>query len=194
MFLTYLLVILSFAVSAQTGKQTASAAPSKVKATVGKPAEKKKAKIKKTVKATAPKLDLQNFYANQCLMPDSACNPYLYYQVYDWLGTRYRYSGNSKKGIDCSGFVSEMYKKTYCIDLNGSSCSIYSQVKPVDKCELKEGDILFFKIKKNQISHVGVYLGNNKFAHASVHSGVIVSDLDDQYYKKYFYKGGRLPE
>jgi lipoprotein Spr len=193
MFLTYPLVILSFAVSAQTGKQTASAAPAKAKVMADKPAEKKKkAKTKKTVKATAPKLDLQHFYATNCLMPDSACSPYLYYQVYDWLGTRYRYSGNSKKGIDCSGFVSEMYRKTYCIDLNGSSGSIYSQVKPVDKCELKEGDILFFKIRKNQISHVGVYLGNNKFAHASVHSGVIVSDLDEQYYKKYFYKGGRL--
>jgi lipoprotein Spr len=195
MFLTYLLVILSFAVSAQTGKPAASAAPSTAKATVGKPAEKKKkAKTKKTVKATVPKQCLQTFYASQCLMPDSACSPYLYYQVFDWLGTRYKYSGNSKKGIDCSGFVSEVYKNTYCIDLNGSSGSIYTQVKPVDKCELQEGDILFFKIRKNQISHVGVYLGNNKFAHASVHSGVIVSDLDEQYYKKYFYKGGRLLE
>ena len=51
-----------------------------------------------------------------------------------------------------------------------------------------EGDILFFKIKKGQISHVGVYLGNNTFAHASVHSGVIISDLDEDYYKKYFFK------
>ena len=132
------------------------------------------------------------FYASCSLKPDSALNPYLYYQVYDWLGTRYKYSGNSKKGIDCSGFVSEMYRNTYCIHLNGSSGSIFTQVTPVEKVELREGDILFFKIRKKQISHVGVYLGNNKFAHASVHSGVIVSDLDEAYYKKYFYKGRRL--
>lgn len=195
MFVTYLLVILSFAVWAQTVKPAASAVSPKAKAAVSKPVvKKKKATTKKTVKATAPKQGLQTFYANQCLMPDSAHSPYLYYQVYDWIGTRYKYSGTSKKGIDCSGFVSEMYRQTYCIDLNGSSGSIFTQVKPVDKCELQEGDILFFKIKKNQISHVGVYLGNNKFAHASVHAGVIVSDLDEQYYKKYFYKGGRLLE
>lgn len=151
---------------------------------------KKSTKKNKTeVKSTKPCMDA--FYSSCCLKPDSAITPYLYYQVYDWIGTRYKYSGSSKKGIDCSGFVSEMYKNTYCIALNGSSGSIYTQVKPVEKEELKEGDILFFKIRKKQISHVGVYLGNNKFAHASVHSGVIVSDLNEEYYKKYFYKGGR---
>jgi lipoprotein Spr len=150
----------------------------------------KKKKSKNNPVVTKPRMG--DFYESHCLSADSACSPYLYYQVYDWLGTRYKYSGNSKKGIDCSGFVSEMYRHTYCIQLNGSSGSIFNQVKPVEKPELKEGDILFFKIRKNQISHVGVYLGNNKFAHASVHSGVIVSDLDEQYYKKHFYKGGRL--
>ena len=52
--------------------------------------------------------------------------------------------------------------------------------------------ILFFKIRKGQISHVGIYLGNNKFAHASVKTGVIISSLDEPYYKKYFYKGGEV--
>jgi murein DD-endopeptidase / murein LD-carboxypeptidase len=57
---------------------------------------------------------------------------------------------------------------------------------------MKEGDLVFFKIKKNIISHVGIYLGNGKFAHASMHSGIIVSDLDEPYYKKYFYKATRV--
>ena len=156
--------------------------------------KKEKTPVKKSTRSEKEiaKPGMHAFYETHCLMPDSACSPYLYYQVYDWLGTRYKYSGNSKKGIDCSGFVSEMYRNTYCIDLNGSSGSIYTQVKPIDKEQLQEGDLLFFKIRRNQISHVGVYLGNNKFAHASVHSGVVVSDLDEQYYKKYFYKGGRF--
>ena len=74
----------------------------------------------------------------------------------------------------------------------GGSKDLWPTVKPIEKNELIEGDILFFKIKKGQISHVGVYLGNNKFAHASVQSGVIISDLNEDYYKKYFFKGGRV--
>lgn len=149
-------------------------------------------KTKQPSKSKPQKQSIDQFYANHQLAPDSACSPYLYYQVYDWAGTRYKYAGRTKKGIDCSGFVSTMYKNTYCINLMGGSKDLWPVVKPVEKTELMEGDILFFKIKKGQISHVGVYLGNNKFAHASVHSGVIISDLDEDYYKKYFFKGGRI--
>ncbi len=137
---------------------------------------------------------IEQFYSDYSLRPDSACNPYLYYKVYDWAGTRYQYAGKSKKGIDCSGFVTEMYKEIYCIHLSGGSGSIWNLVKPVEKEELQEGDILFFKIRRGQISHVGVYLGNNKFAHASVNAGVVISDMDEDYYKKYFFKGGRIQE
>lgn len=145
-------------------------------------------------KAKAKKAALVQYYSEYSLKPDSAASPYLYYQVYDWVGTRYKYSGANKKGIDCSGFVSEMYKCVYCIELTGGSADIWKKVTPLEKQELKEGDILFFKIKKDRISHVGIYLGNNKFAHASVKKGVMINDLDETYYKNTFYKGGRLPE
>ena len=149
-------------------------------------------KKSKHAKKSVQKQSFYQFYAAHQLTPDSACCPYLYYQVYDWVGTRYKYAGKSKKGIDCSGFVSEMYRNAYCVALSGGSKDIWPTVIPVEKEALQEGDIVFFKIKKGQISHVGVYLGNNKFAHASVKQGVIISDLDEEYYKKYFYKGGRL--
>lgn len=189
----YVLMAISFELSAQKAviASYSPPAPTEVTKKKDKPVitvKKKKSKSKPAV----IKPCITDFYESQCLSPDSACSPYLYYQVYDWLGTRYKYSGNSKSGIDCSGFVGELYKNAYCIELNGSSGTIFNQVKPIEKDQLREGDILFFKIRRNQISHVGVYLGNNKFAHASVHSGVIVSDLDEKYYKKYFYKGGRL--
>lgn len=143
-------------------------------------------------KAKAKKQALEHYYSSYSLKPDSAATPYLYYQVYNWIGTHYKYAGSSKKGIDCSGFVSEIYKNVYCIQLSGGSSDIWTTVNQIEKADLIEGDILFFKIKKGQISHVGVFLGNNKFAHASVKTGVIVSDLDENYYKKYFYKGGRI--
>ena len=132
------------------------------------------------------------YYATYKLVPDSAATPYLYYQVYDWIGTRYRFSGKTQKGIDCSGFVGEMYNTVYCTAIARSSSDIWTQVKPIEKNDLQEGDILFFKIKKGKISHVGIYLGHNKFAHASVAEGVVINDLDEAYYKKYFFKGGRI--
>ena len=167
--ITILLLLFPFLLSAQTKRQ-----------------KRKKAKIKKTA--------MVQYYSDYSLKPDSAVSPYLYYQVYDWIGTTYKYSGNTKNGIDCSGFVCEMYKEVYCTELTGGSRDIWTQVCPVEKSELKEGDLLFFKIKKGSISHVGIYLGNNKFAHASVNRGVMINDLDETYYKNCFYKGGRLPD
>ncbi len=116
----------------------------------------------------------------------------LYETVSDWLGTPYTYSGKSMNGIDCSGFVSMLYNKVFQHPLNGSSSEMFTQSKPIRREELKEGDLVFFKIHKRRISHVGIYLGSNKFAHASTRNGVIVSDLDEPYYKKYFVKGGRV--
>jgi len=147
---------------------------------------------KKSVFPKFQKPSIAAYYSTYSLQPDSAATPYLYYQVYDWVGTRYRYSGRNKKGIDCSGFVTEMYKNAYCIQLSGGSRDIWTNVQPIEKEELKEGDILFFEIRKGQISHVGIYLGNDKFAHAAVNTGVTISDLNEDYYKKCFYKGGRL--
>ncbi len=123
---------------------------------------------------------------------DTIANPELYKAVSDWLGTSYCYAGDSKNGVDCSGFVSALYKSAFSIDLEGSSRDIFKNIKPLKKSQLREGDMVFFRIRKKRVSHIGVYLGHNKFAHASVHDGVIISDIEDPYYKKYFYKGGRL--
>ena len=123
---------------------------------------------------------------------DYIANPNLYRVVADWLGTPYKYSGESKNGIDCSGFVCKLYSSVYDHVLLGSAKDIYKLVNPIKKEQLREGDLVFFKIKRGRISHIGIYLTNNKFAHASTQRGVIISDLNEEYYKKYFYKAGRL--
>ena len=64
---------------------------------------------------------------------------------------------------------------------------------PLNKEDLKEGDLVFFKIKSKSISHVGVYLGDNRFAHSST-GGVKISNINEPYYSRYFYKGGRILE
>lgn len=135
------------------------------------------------------------YYSSRTININSIQTPYLYYQIYNWVGVKYRYSGNTKKGIDCSGFVTEIYKNVYCIQLEGGSRNIFKHVTTtISKNNLKEGDLVFFKIRKGRISHVGIYLAHNKFAHATTKTGVTISDLNDDYYKKYFYKGGRLTE
>jgi hypothetical protein len=123
---------------------------------------------------------------------DTFCNRTLITTVADWLGTPYRHAGYSKAGIDCSGFVSKMYKEIFNIDLtHSSSAMIYQMKERVKKSELKEGDILFFRIHGKRISHVGMYLGNNKFVHASSYRGIVVDDLRTPYYMKAYYTAGR---
>jgi murein DD-endopeptidase / murein LD-carboxypeptidase len=113
--------------------------------------------------------------------------------VYDWIGTPYHFGGNTRKGIDCSAFTKELYSEVFKMDINRNSRDIFSMVNPVKKEDLKEGDLVFFKIHSKRISHVGIYLGNSRFAHASLR-GVAINSLDDAYYKRYFYRGGRMLE
>jgi len=121
-------------------------------------------------------------------------NVKLYDVIDTWLGTPYRYAGKTMKGVDCSGFARVLYENAFNIMLEGGSADIIKNITPVSKNELTEGDLVFFKIRKSRVSHVGVYLGENKFAHASSSSGVMISDLDDPYWKLRYYKGGRIPE
>jgi lipoprotein Spr len=121
-------------------------------------------------------------------------NTKMYSFIYDWLGTPYRLGGDSQKGVDCSGFAYNLYEKTFNTIIGSNSRNIFSMVDPINKIDLKEGDLVFFKIHSKSISHVGVYIGDNKFAHASSSKGVMISNLQEAYWQRYFYKGGRILE
>lgn len=112
--------------------------------------------------------------------------------ISDWLGTPYRYGGHSKNGTDCSGFILMLYREVYGIDLARSSYDIARNSQKIKKHQLKEGDLVFFKTSGNSISHVGIYLSNNKFAHASSSRGVTVNDLSENYYMRTFAMAGRI--
>ncbi|TSD63757.1 glycoside hydrolase [Inquilinus sp. KBS0705] len=153
----------------------------------------------KTVPTPAPESDDQESLAKDYLSQimgvamSATSNMKLFHFVYDWIGTPYRFGGSSKKGIDCSAFTKQLYSDVFNMSIRRSSRDIFSMVNPVSKDDLKEGDLVFFKIHSRSISHVGIYLGNNRFAHASSR-GVAISSLDDAYYSRYFYKGGRMLE
>jgi lipoprotein Spr len=120
-------------------------------------------------------------------------NKELIMAIDDWFGTRYKWGGCSKYGVDCSCFVKAVYKDVYGINLQRTSRGMYySDLIPVEEDELQEGDILCFKIRSRRISHVGIYLGDGKFAHSSRSKGVMINDLDQSYYRKRFFTGGRV--
>ncbi|MES2279623.1 MAG: NlpC/P60 family protein [Bacteroidota bacterium] len=122
---------------------------------------------------------------------NATSNVKLFQFVYDWIGTPYRFGGASKKGIDCSAFTKELYEKVFNMDIKRNSRDIFSMVTPVAKDDLKQGDLVFFKIHSRSISHVGIYLGDGRFAHASSR-GVAINNIQDSYYSRYFYRGGRM--
>ena len=113
--------------------------------------------------------------------------------VHQWWGTPYRIGGTSKTGIDCSGFVRGLVSDTYGLDLPRSSREQAHYCKRIGKTEVKEGDLVFFSSGRH-ISHVGMYLANNKFVHASTSMGVIISDLDEPYWKRRYLYAGRFSE
>ena len=124
---------------------------------------------------------------------NATSNLKLYKFIYEWIGTPYSFGGNTKKGIDCSAFAKAIYEKVFNTTILRSSRDIFTMTDPLSKDELREGDLVFFKIKSRSISHVGVYLGDNRFAHSSS-GGVKISNLNEPYYSRYFYKGGRILE
>lgn len=142
---------------------------------------------------TSKNSQLQIKYAEQLgVQKSDIANIELYKFIDEWMGVPYKYGGKTKEGIDCSDLTVILCKTIYNKTIEVPTTKIYSQCKPIDLKEVQEGDLVFFKIDANKISHVGVYLQNNKFIHASTKKGVIINDLDEPYYKKYFYTAARI--
>jgi lipoprotein Spr len=125
---------------------------------------------------------------------NATSNLKLYKFIYEWIGTPYHFGGNTKKGIDCSAFAKAIYDKVFNTNILRNSGDIFGMTMPLSKDELREGDLVFFRGNGRRISHVGVYLGDNRFAHASSSRGVKISNLNEPYYSRTFFKGGRILE
>lgn len=148
------------------------------------PPETKKQEVSSVLRAT---------YAERLGVPEEQItNEKLYQFIDDWYAVPYKYAGKDKHGIDCSGFTGVLCATVYNKKVSASSKAIYEETKRISMSDLKEGDLVFFVINGKSVSHVGVYLQHNKFVHASTRRGVIISDLDEPYYKKYYHGAGRI--
>lgn len=119
-------------------------------------------------------------------------NPVLYHFIEEWYGVPYRLGGESKAGVDCSAFVKRLFEEVYGQHLLRTAAQQYATSVPIIRTELREGDLVFFKIRSRRISHVGVYLQDGEFVHASLSRGVMISKLDNPYWTRYFAGAGRV--
>ncbi|MBS1918549.1 MAG: C40 family peptidase [Bacteroidetes bacterium] len=111
----------------------------------------------------------------------------------EWYGAKYHFGGTAKDGIDCSAFVSTLMSDVYGVNnLPRMSKDQYEACRKIKRDDLQEGDLVFFHTygKRRTVTHVGVYLRNNKFVHASV-SGVMISSMEDGYYASHFVGAAR---
>ena len=105
------------------------------------------------------------------------------------VGSPYRLGGTSPEtGLDCSGFVNYVFRTTTGVQLPRDSRSISEATQPLPESELQPGDLVFFNTLDRAFSHVGIYLGENRFVHAtsSRTGSVMVSSLGDRYWRDHF--------
>jgi murein DD-endopeptidase / murein LD-carboxypeptidase len=119
-------------------------------------------------------------------------NESLFDFVAEWHGTPYWYGGTSRRGVDCAAFVQNLYNSVFQIEIPRDGHSQAMVCDPVKKEDLQEGDLVFFRYGSTYIGHVGVYLGHGRFAHSASRVGVIVSYLEEPFWKRFFATGGRV--
>lgn len=113
----------------------------------------------------------------------------LYAQYKEWRGTPYRYGGNNRSGIDCSAFVQRTFMSQFAIELPRTTKKQILAGIPIKRTDLQSGDLVFF----NKGTHVGIYLQDDRFLHASTKAGVIISSIHNSYWSRHYWRAIRVP-
>lgn len=110
-----------------------------------------------------------------------------------WIGTRYLYGGNDRDGVDCSGFVVQVFNNALSIKLPRTSLTLQQYCTPIEREQLQPGDLVFFGVRGGgTVGHVGIYVGDGLMVHSSSSKGVVVSSLENNYYKVNYLGSGRV--
>lgn len=112
----------------------------------------------------------------------------LYQQHQIWRGTPYRLGGNSRAGIDCSAFVQLTFDNLFNIQLPRTTSQQKRIGKQIGRSDLQAGDLVFFRDGR----HVGIYLEDDRFLHASTRLGVTISRMDNVYWSRYYWRSIRV--
>lgn len=143
------------------------------------------------------KVDIESVLSNRfryAIMMDveveALDNESLYRYIGEWWGTPYRMGGDSRKGVDCSAFVQGLMSSVYGVSIPRVAREQKEQCERIQTENLQEGDLVFFNTRGG-VSHVGIYLHNSHFVHASTSGGVMVSSLEESYWKQRFLGAGR---
>jgi len=136
---------------------------------------------------SAPAPETLSLQTTQQSVVDTACT---------YIGVRYRYGGSSPSGFDCSGFTSYVYK-AFGYSLERTASGQLNNGTAVERSDLQMGDLVFFRdtrVTRKAASHVGIYIGNDKFVHASSSSTgyVLISSLDESYFARYYVGARRV--
>lgn len=117
-------------------------------------------------------------------------------EIIKYLDTPYKYGGSTLNGIDCSAFTQSVYQDALNVNLNRTARDQFTQGRVIkNKDELEFGDLVFFNTRRRvRPGHVGIYIGDGLFAHASTKGGVMISSLDEDYYSKRYMGARRVVE
>lgn len=156
---------------------------------------------KKNTIVTSPTYDASNFNVIQLKYGVLLDIPFEYLSnlnllknIEYWWGTKYCLGGTTENCIDCSAFTMTLERDVFFKEIPRTTAEQFNATKRILKDELKAGDLVFFTTARHRVSHVGVYIANNKFVHASVSNGVMISDLDESYWKQRFVGCGRIED
>ncbi|MCH8927174.1 MAG: C40 family peptidase [Candidatus Marinimicrobia bacterium] len=113
--------------------------------------------------------------------------------IRSYQGVPYLWAGDTKRGMDCSGFTMKVFQESSNYTLPHNAAAQYKLGSKVNIRQLKLGDLVFFRdIESKGVSHVGIYVGDNKFAHASLSKGVVYSSMNQEYYRKRYVSARRI--
>ncbi|MBC9798011.1 C40 family peptidase [Sinomicrobium weinanense] len=153
-------------------------------------------KEKKKTELITPK-DKTYFARVLGVKPSEITNQKLYAYIKEWEGVPYLYGGETKKGVDCSALMRDLYHRVYDVELPRTASEIMlndEYVAPFRSVKyLKEGDLVFFRSNNEKImTHVGIYLKNMKFLSATESGGVRITSLEDPYWRNTYKASGRI--
>lgn len=151
------------------------------------PANKAKGAVKS--KNTATEISIKKTQGN--MQPSDLLYILLRSEYVYWQGTPYRLGGDSLQGVDCSSLIKKVFKSSFNITLPRTTSLQVQKGYSIKKNHLQVGDLVFFKTGW-KTRHVGIYMGENQFFHASTSKGVIISDLDNVYWNKHYWQSRRV--